>query len=57
MISAGASGIGRAIADAFINAGAQVHICDISASALNDAEASLPRGSLFRADTSSSVQV
>lgn len=57
MVSAGASGIGRAIADAFINAGAQVQICDISASALAEAEASLPQGSLFRADVSNPAQV
>lgn len=57
MISAGASGIGRAIADAFINAGAQVQVCDISASALADAEASLPNGSIFQADVSNPAQV
>lgn len=57
MISAGASGIGRAIADAFINAGARVHVCDISASALADAEASLPRGSVYRADASNPLEV
>ncbi|MGO2579106.1 MAG: SDR family oxidoreductase [Halomonas sp.] len=57
MISAGASGIGRAVADAFINAGAQVQVCDISASALADAEASLPNGSIFQADASNPAQV
>ena len=35
MISAGASGIGRATALAFLAAGARVHICDIDARALD----------------------
>ncbi|MET4121849.1 NAD(P)-dependent dehydrogenase (short-subunit alcohol dehydrogenase family) [Bradyrhizobium sp. JR1.5] len=34
LISAGASGIGAALADAFIEAGAHVHICDINDDAL-----------------------
>ncbi len=35
LISGGASGIGEAIAAAFIEAKAQVHVCDVSQSALN----------------------
>lgn len=57
MISAGASGIGRAIADAFVAAGAHVQVCDISEPALADARASLPKNSVFRADVADPAQV
>ena len=40
IITAGAAGIGRAIADAFVAQGATVHVCDIDA----DAVATLPDG-------------
>lgn len=42
MISAGAAGIGFAIARAFVAGGARVHICDIDETALADAKAALP---------------
>ncbi|PRD64982.1 SDR family oxidoreductase [Malikia granosa] len=42
LITAGAGGIGRAIATAFIEAGAQVHVCDIDESALAALRAQLP---------------
>ncbi len=42
MISAGASGIGQAIAQAFIDAGAQVHICDVSQAALDTVAQAMP---------------
>ncbi len=35
-ITAGASGIGRALAEGFLEQGAEVHICDAEASALDD---------------------
>lgn len=35
MISAGAAGIGGALADAYVEAGATVHVCDISEAALS----------------------
>ncbi|NPD69939.1 SDR family oxidoreductase [Lichenicola cladoniae] len=35
MISAGAAGIGRALADAYVEAGATVHVCDVSETALS----------------------
>ncbi len=37
VVTAGASGIGRAIADCFLSAGAAVHICDVSEEALDSA--------------------
>lgn len=41
-ISAGASGIGRAIADMLIENGARVHICDVSQQHLSDFKAAHP---------------
>ena len=42
LITAGAGGIGRAIATAFTAAGARVHVCDIDAAALEALRAQLP---------------
>ncbi|WP_431273097.1 SDR family oxidoreductase [Variovorax ureilyticus] len=42
LITAGAGGIGRAIAMAFAAAGARVHACDIDAAALDDLRAQTP---------------
>ena len=42
LITAGAGGIGRAIATAFAAAGAKVHVCDIDQAALQDLSASVP---------------
>jgi NAD(P)-dependent dehydrogenase (short-subunit alcohol dehydrogenase family) len=42
LITAGASGIGRAIAEAFVAAGAKVHVCDLSAPALESLRQALP---------------
>ncbi|MEN9905748.1 MAG: hypothetical protein RLZZ555_2313, partial [Pseudomonadota bacterium] len=42
LITAGAGGIGRAIATAFIEAGAQVHVCDIDEAGLQALRAQLP---------------
>ncbi len=42
LITAGAGGIGRAIATAFTAAGARVHVCDIDAAALEVLRAQLP---------------
>lgn len=53
MVTAGASGIGLAIAQAFAQAGARVQISDISASALDAAVPSLPGGGGWCADASS----
>ena len=35
LVTAGASGIGRVIAETFASAGASIHLCDISSEALS----------------------
>ena len=57
MITAGASGIGLAIAQAFAQAGARVQISDISASAIEAAVPSLPGGGGWIADASNPAAV
>lgn len=57
MISAGASGIGLAIARAFLGAGARVQVCDLSEAALREAERGLPGIGTFRADVSDPAAV
>jgi NAD(P)-dependent dehydrogenase (short-subunit alcohol dehydrogenase family) len=42
LITAGAGGIGRAIAVAFAAAGARVHVCDLDAKALDHLRAEMP---------------
>jgi NAD(P)-dependent dehydrogenase (short-subunit alcohol dehydrogenase family) len=42
LVTAGAAGIGRAIAQTFVEHGARVHICDIDQTALADAQRALP---------------
>jgi NAD(P)-dependent dehydrogenase (short-subunit alcohol dehydrogenase family) len=42
LVTAGAAGIGRAIAATFVEHGARVHICDIDQTALADAKRALP---------------
>ncbi len=42
LITAGAGGIGRSIALAFVSAGARVHACDIDAAALDGLRAQVP---------------
>jgi NAD(P)-dependent dehydrogenase (short-subunit alcohol dehydrogenase family) len=41
LVTAGAAGIGRAIADAFVEDGARVHVCDINEAALAECRATL----------------
>lgn len=57
MVTAGASGIGLAIAQAFAQAGARVQISDISASAIDIAVAGLPGGRGWCADASQPREV
>jgi len=57
IVTAGASGIGRAIAQQFMRSGALVAICDISQSALDDFSGAYPDCVTFRADVSDADQV
>lgn len=57
MISAGASGIGLAIATAFLEQGARVHVCDISDEALGQLKRQHSEIGVFRADVSDERQV
>ncbi len=53
LVTAGAAGIGRAIAQTFFDHGARVHICDVDEKALAQANKDLPRVSQTRADVAS----
>lgn len=57
MISAGGSGIGKAMADAFVAAGARVQVCDISGGQAPAGDTTSANGTIFRADVSDSRQV
>ena len=50
LVTAGASGIGRATADLLIARGAQVHICDVSDEFLADYRAAHPNARATNAD-------
>lgn len=56
-ISAGAAGIGRAIADTLVHHGAKVHICDISKEALDDFRKRHPEHGATLADVSKETDV
>ena len=57
LVTAGASGIGRAIADLFLDQGAQVHICDVSDTFLADLRSTHPKAGCTKADVSSDSEV
>ncbi len=57
LITAGAGGIGRAIADMFAVHGARVHVCDVSEAALADFRATHPGQGATRADVSDEADV
>ncbi|MEZ5924097.1 MAG: SDR family oxidoreductase [Hyphomicrobiaceae bacterium] len=57
LVTAGASGIGRAIADMLIRHGARVHICDIAEAQLADFRQTHPSHGATIADVSSEVDV
>jgi NAD(P)-dependent dehydrogenase (short-subunit alcohol dehydrogenase family) len=56
-VSAGAAGIGAAIAEAFVQAQAKVYICDVNAAAVADARSRLPGLHAGIADVSDRAQV
>jgi NAD(P)-dependent dehydrogenase (short-subunit alcohol dehydrogenase family) len=57
LVTAGAQGIGLAITEAFLAAGAQVHICDVNDGFLASAKEKFPAVSQSRCDVSSEEQV
>jgi NAD(P)-dependent dehydrogenase (short-subunit alcohol dehydrogenase family) len=57
LVTAGASGIGRAIADMFVAHGARVHICDVSDAFLADFAKAWPQAGCSKADVSSEADV
>ena len=57
LISAAASGIGCAVAKAFLDNGAKVHICDINDDQLSACTTSLPGAGVSRVDVSDPAQV
>jgi NAD(P)-dependent dehydrogenase (short-subunit alcohol dehydrogenase family) len=57
LVTAGAAGIGRAIARTFLDHGARVHICDVDPAALAAARAALPGATQTVADVASLADV
>lgn len=57
IVTAGAAGIGRAIAEKFIANGARVFICDIDRAAIDDFRAAQPKAGTTLADIADAAQV
>jgi NAD(P)-dependent dehydrogenase (short-subunit alcohol dehydrogenase family) len=57
MVTAGAAGIGRAIARAFADDGARVHVCDLDEGALEAFARECPQARVTRADVASVAEV
>jgi NAD(P)-dependent dehydrogenase (short-subunit alcohol dehydrogenase family) len=57
LVTAGAAGIGRAIAATFLEHGARVHVCDVDDSALRSLQEEFPKISQTRADVADVSQV
>jgi len=57
LVTAGASGIGRVIAETFASVGARIHICDISSQALSECSESHPDWGVTNCDVSSESDV
>ena len=53
VVTAGASGIGRAIADMLIGCGARVHVCDVEDRFLEDFAAAHAQAGVTKADVAS----
>ena len=57
LVTAGAAGIGRAIARTFVEQGARVHVCDVDEAALSILDREMPQVTQTRADVSSVADV
>ena len=57
VVTAGAAGIGRAIARTFAEHGARVHICDVDDAALKESASLLPQVTQTRADVAEVADV
>lgn len=57
LISAGASGIGAAIAEAFMEAGARIHVCDVSKPALAQFQERFPESQVTHSDVADPEQI
>ena len=57
LVTAGASGIGRAISDLLIDGGARVHICDVSDEFLAEYRSAHPGSGATKADVASEADV
>jgi NAD(P)-dependent dehydrogenase (short-subunit alcohol dehydrogenase family) len=57
LVTAGAQGIGRSIAEVFLAAGAEVHICDVNDAFLAAARETMPGASQSKTDVSDEAQV
>lgn len=57
LVTAGASGIGRAISDLLISCGARVHICDISPDFIAEFKTAHPQCGVTKADVASDADV
>ena len=57
IVTAGAAGIGRAIAETFVDRGAKVFICDLDDTALAEMAKACPEIGRFRADVADQAQV
>jgi NAD(P)-dependent dehydrogenase (short-subunit alcohol dehydrogenase family) len=57
IVTAGAAGIGRAIADAFLEQGAKVFVCDVDRAALDEFKKAHPKAGTTMADVADTGQV
>lgn len=57
LVTAGGSGIGRTITEAYLSLGARVHICDVSQDLLDECRAAYPELSTSLCDVSDPAQV